>query len=331
MPASPRDDYLPTATRARLELRARLLQATRKFFDDRGYLEVETPYLSADSVVDRHLDPFVTWFASDPAQPMRGRSYYLQTSPELGMKRLLASGEFSAIYQIARVFRNGEVGPRHNPEFTLVEWYRVGDTMAEQKRLLSELAQALLGAPPAVELSYGEAFQQHLNIDPHTATVDDLAAVCQREGIAVPESLSREDRDGWLDVLLVERIEPHLGVAAPTILYDYPASQAALAVVRNGTPPVAERFELYYGGYELANGYHELLDARVLRERNRSQNALRALDRKAALPNDSRLIAAMEAGLPPCAGVALGFDRLVMIAAQAKRIDEVIALPWERA
>ncbi|HKD36303.1 MAG TPA: EF-P lysine aminoacylase EpmA [Pirellulales bacterium] len=313
---------------ANLRLRADLLLKTREFFGTRGFLEVETPLLSADTVAERHLDPIPVTLADDPRRPDVGRTMWLQTSPEFGMKRLLAAGA-GAIYQITRAFRNAEIGPLHNPEFTMVEWYRVGDGMTEGMLLLSDLCESLLGHGPAERVSYADAFQRSIGIDPHRATPSELQAAAQRHGISAPSSL--DDRDSWLDLLFVDRIQGTLGYSRPTILFDYPASQAVLAQVRDGDPPVAERFELIVDGMELANGYHELLDAAVLRERISAANAQRAADGKPPLPSENRLLAAMEAGLPPCTGVALGFDRLVMIAAGAKSLAEVIAFPIDRA
>jgi len=313
-----------------LRLRAALLRRVREFFDSRGFLEVETPILSADVVVDRHLDPMSTVLAADPRLPDRGQQLYLQTSPEFAMKRLMAAGG-KAIYQVTRAFRNGEAGRLHNPEFTIVEWYRAGDDMQAGMQLLSELAAALLNRPPAELLSYRDAFQRHAGIDPRTRSAAELSAAAQLHAISVPPGLSLRDRDAWLDLLLIELVEPHLGHERPTILFDYPASQAALARVRPEDPAIAERFELYVQGIELANGYHELLSADVLRRRNSENNARRISDGKPPLPEDSRLLAAMEAGLPDCAGVALGFDRVVMLAAGASSIGEVMAFPIELA
>jgi lysyl-tRNA synthetase class 2 len=313
-----------------LRLRAALLRQVREFFDARGFLEVETPILSADVVVDRHLDPMTTVLAPDARVPDRGRRLYLQTSPEFAMKRLLAAGG-QAIFQITHAFRNGEAGRLHNPEFTMVEWYRVGDGLHAGMQLLSELAAALLGCRQAELLSYREAFARYVNIDPHTSSAADLAAVAQVKATSSLPALASNDRDGWLELLLVELVEPHLGQERPTILFDYPASQAALARIRADDPPVAERFELYVRGIELANGYHELLDADVLRQRNAQNNAGRAADGKPTLPEESRLLSAMVAGLPDCTGVALGFDRLVMLAAGAKSVGDVMAFPIDRA
>jgi lysyl-tRNA synthetase class 2 len=324
------DDFLPTADWSCLKLRAELLARVREFFTNRGFLEVETPILSHDVVVDRHLDPFSTVLTPDPRHPRRGERLFLQTSPEFGMKRLMAAGA-EAIYQITRAFRNGgERGRLHNPEFTIVEWYRRGDDMQQGVKLLSDLAEALLDRGPAELLSYSNAFEQHVGVNPHAASIEELAATAEINRITVPGGLE-QDRDGLLNVLLVELVEPHLGRLQPTILLDYPASQAALARVRQDRFPVAERFELYVDGIELANGYHELLDPSVLRERNSTANAQRAAAGKPTLPETSRLLAAMAAGLPACTGVALGFDRVVMLAAGAKSIDEVIAFPIERA
>jgi len=328
------DDFHPTASWKNLRLRAELLRRLRAFFEDRGFLEVETPILSADTVVDRHLDPFFTEFSEGSGRPRR---LWLQTSPEFAMKRLLADAHSKhdqrgeAIYQVTRAFRLGEQGPLHNPEFTMAEWYRIGDGPDDGMRLTSDLCDALLGRGPADRVSYAEAFEQHVGLNPHTAEVEALASAARKHGVEPPESLSAADRDGWLDLLLVERVQPHLGRHRPVLLYDYPASQAALARVRPETPPVAERFELYVSGIELANGYHELLDPAELRRRNAQANTQRRADGKSTLPEQSRLLAAMEAGLPAAVGVSLGFDRVVMLAAGAKRLDEVLAFPLDRA
>ena len=361
------DDFRPTAPWENLRFRAGLLRRLRMFFDQHGFLEVETPILSRDIVVDRHLDPFCVEGGQgsgvrgqgagssihpsssgphpnplpkgegtadfSPAPKGEGTAagrLWLQTSPEFAMKRLLAAGG-EAIYQVARVFRQDELGPLHNPEFTLVEWYRSGDDMQRGMQLTSDLCDDVLRRGPAERMSYREAFQQYVGLDPHTADGQRLAAAARTSGIEPPASLSLEDRDGWLDLLMVERIQPHLGIEQPVLLYDYPASQAALARVRPGDPPVAERFELYVAGIELANGYHELLDPAELRARNAQINAQRQAEGKMALPEQSRLLQAMEAGLPPAVGVALGFDRMVMLAAGAKTIAEVIAFPFDRA
>jgi lysyl-tRNA synthetase class 2 len=359
--AAERKNFRPTATWENLKLRAEILRKVRSFFAGQGFLEVETPILSVDTVVDRHLEPFFTQITplrvqrSDQGGGQRVRSekqgseirgqrsesgiphsafciphsLFLQTSPEFAMKRLLASGG-SAIYQIAKVFRQGEFGPLHNPEFTLVEWYRVGEGMAEGMQRTSDLCEALLQRGPAERRSYRQAFLQHVGVDPLTAEVPEFQAAAARLDLTVPEGLT-DDCDGWRDLFLVERVQPQLGFDRPVLLYDYPASQAALSRVRPENPPVAERFELYVAGVELANGYHELLDAAEFRRRNNQVNALRRAEGKSDLPEKSRLLAAMDFGLPPCTGVALGFDRAVMLAAGAKSLAEVIAFPFDRA
>lgn len=323
------DQWRPTASLAALQRRAGLLRAVRRFFDERGFLEVDTPALSADTVVDRHIEPFSTGVPAEVGKPPR--RLWLQTSPEFAMKRLLAAGA-EAIYQIGHVFRLGERGSHHNPEFTMVEWYRGGDDYGQGMTLLAELAECLLGRGPTEKVSYAEAFSRHVGLDPHRAAIAELREAARRREIVWPESLEEcGDRDAWLDLLLTECVQPQLGVARPTIVYDYPASQCALARVRADDPPVAERFELFVDGVELANGYHELRDPDELRRRNQQINRQRRAEGKDALPERSQLLQAMEAGLPECTGVALGFDRLMMVLCQAATIDEVIAFPFERA
>lgn len=319
-------DWRPTASWQTLLLRDELLRKLRSFFHQRGFIEVETPLLSADVVVDRHLEPF----AVDVPQGGAPLRRWLQTSPEFAMKRLLAAG-YGPMFQVTRAFRREEQGPRHNPEFTIVEWYRPGDDLHAGIELLSDLGEALLARGAAEAISYQEAFERHAGVDPHMATTAALGEVARQRGVPIPESLAMGDRDGWLDLLLVELVEPRLGRGRPAILYDYPASQAALARVRPGPPVVAERFELYVDGMELANGYHELLDASVLRARNRENNVHRVQHGREALPEESRLLAAMEAGLPGCAGVAMGFDRVCMLAAGVDDIAQVVPFPFDRA
>ncbi len=323
-------DFGPAASWDQLRRRAELLHTVRRFFDEREFLEVETPLLSHDSVVDRHLDPLAVRLFADPRAAEQGPLMWLQTSPEFGMKRLLASGA-TAIYQITRAFRGGEVGPLHNPEFTMVEWYRVGDGLQAGMQLLDELAQATLSRGHAEQLSYADAFQRCLGIDPHRCAAQQLAQTAIQLGFHPPSSWDMEDRDAWLDWLLVSHVEPNLGVGRPTILFDYPASQAALARVRERPVAVAERFELYVDGVELANGYHELTDPQVLQQRTHEANEARMADGKFALPTQSRLLSAMRHGLPHCTGVALGFDRLVMVATGAADLSEVMAFPIDRA
>jgi elongation factor P--(R)-beta-lysine ligase len=314
-------DFRPAASLANLTKRAELLSGVRRFFASCGFLEVETPLVASEIIPELHIEP------------MRlDDGTFLQASPELHMKRLLAAGA-KAIFQVTRSFRAGERGELHNPEFTIVEWYRTGDDMQAGINLLDELLQSVLGTPSAARTSYAEAFERTLGVSPFTAALADFANVAERNGVSVPVAFDREDRDEWLNLLLATRVEPLLGRDRPEITYHYPASQASLAtVVRSPLGyDVAERFELHYRGIELANGFHELGDAAEQRARFEAVNAARAADGRPTLPIPERLLAALEHGLPDCTGVALGFDRLAMLAVGATSIDEVIAFPRDRA
>jgi lysyl-tRNA synthetase class 2 len=307
--------FAPTASPDVLEQRSALLRRLREFFYERSFIEVETPLLASEVIPELHIEPIETQCGS-----------FLQASPELHMKRLLAAGA-QAIFQVTRSFRSGERGRLHNPEFTIVEWYRVGDDLQAGMNLLDELAQALMGAPPAQRSTYAEIFQRAAAICPHTATIEQLAAAAESAGIALPTDIRQADRDEWLNVLVATFIEPKLGRERPEIVYHYPASQASLAkVVASGNGyDVAERFELYYHGIELANGFHELTDAAELRRRFESVNAARTASGRRALPIPERLLAALDHGLPDCAGCALGFDRLVMLALGVTSLSEASA------
>ncbi len=318
------EDFRPTASWPVLRLRAELLKKTRAFFDARGYLEVETPVLCSETVVDRHIDPFVInpgW----SAPPL-----YLQSSPEACMKRLLAAGG-NAIFQIARVFRRGEAGQYHNPEFTMVEWYRTGDDVFPAMLTTSDLISELLECFPASCRTYRDVFLEIVDVDPHLDGVDRLRQATCDHGIVPPASQPLEDRDGWLDLLMSEVIQPKLGLTSPECIYDYPASQAALAAIRDDEIPVAERFELFYRGHELANGYYELRDPEELAARALRQNSLRAADGKETFPQPRKLQAALQSGLPPCAGVSVGFDRVAMLAGGLESIEEVLPFPSANA
>ena len=315
------DSFGPTASLSALQQRAALLGRLRNFFDERGFFEVETPLLANEIIPELHIEP------------VRAASgEFFQSSPELHMKRLVASGA-TAIYQVTRSFRQDERGPLHNSEFTIVEWYRVGDDLRAGIDLLDQLITKLFATSSAARTTYAEAFRRTLNIDPHTATVADLATAAIAAGVNVPSGMLADDRDEWLNLLLASRVEPQLGRDRPEILYHYPASQASLAKVTKSDAgyEVAERFELYYRGIELANGFHELGDAVELRRRFEAVNAARGADGRGVLPLPESLLAALEHGLPPCTGCALGFDRLVMLSAGARSIDEVMAFPAPRA
>lgn len=326
-------DWRPTAALEVLRLRARLLERIRAFFSERGVLEVETPILSAAATTDPALASLVTRYVG-PLFP-RGQTLYLHTSPEFPMKRLLAAG-CGSIYQICKVFRDGEAGRLHNPEFTLLEWYRLGydhhRLMAETGELVMQLLAPHMSLKPPERLSYCEAFQRHAGLDPHTAAAKDFAAAAKTHRINVPRDLlAQNDLGVWRDLLLTHVVEPKLGQGRLTFIYDYPASQASLARIQPGDPPRAARFELYLNGIELANGFHELADADEQRARFERQLHAREASGLPAVPLDERLLAALAQGLPDCAGVALGVDRLVMLAAGARTIAEAMAFPIDRA
>jgi lysyl-tRNA synthetase class 2 len=331
-----REDWRPTASLPVLRQRAELLRTVRQFFDARGYWEVETPLLSRDTCIDAWLDPILV---PDPDVPIR--SLFLQTSPEFAMKRLLAGGA-EAIYQITKSFRRGESGARHNREFTLVEWYRTGDDHHAQMSVVESLVRGvaaieLHGSPTVPPLpagafprfTYDDACEQALGTKVLALATEELAALAVQHGVTTP--YPPQDRDGWWNLLLAERVEPWLAQFPAVFLHDYPSSQAALARVREEVVPVAERFELYLAGVELCNGYHELTDAVELAERMRRQNALRTHRGERPYPVKSRLLAAMQAGLPTSSGVALGFDRLVMWRLGLTDIRDAIAFPDARA
>lgn len=320
-------NWTPSASLDILRLRARLLAGIRAFFADRGVLEVETPALSRAATPDPALHSLATRYTGPGAAD--GRALYLHTSPEYPMKRLLAAGS-GDIYQLCKVFRDGETGRLHNPEFTLLEWYRVGFDHHAFMDEVAALVTALWGVARAVEkLSYSEAFARFVGIEPHHATVAMLADCARRHGIAT-ETLALNDIDGWRDLLLTHVIEPRLGRDRLTFVYDYPATQAALARVRPGDPPLASRFELYVDGIEVANGFHELNDAGEQRRRLAQQRERRRARALPDVPLDEAFLSAVD-HLPDCAGVALGVDRLIMLIAGARAIDEVLAFPLERA
>ena len=323
------DDFLPTATIEMLRQRAEVVRSIRSFFDQRNFFEVETPTISHDIVVDRYLHPVgvtksdLTGRAGDSDQRL-----WLQTSPEFGMKRLVAAGAV-AIYQICKAYRRDEIGRIHNPEFTMLEWYRAGDDLVTGMDLLAELVETILDTPKTERLSYREAFKKFADIDPFESSIESLQNTVRTASVTV--ELEGESRDDYLNVILSAIVEPNLGVGAPTIIYDWPASQAALAMVRDDEHSVAERFEIYVNGVELANGYHELLEARELSRRNSINNQMRVKDGNQLLPEGSRLLDAMRKGIPQCAGVALGVDRLVMLALGAKSVSEVMAFTIDNA
>lgn len=311
-----------------LRLRARLYALIREFFARRDVLEVETPMLSMAGNTEPNIDSFSTSFSGHVNAGSRER--WLRTSAEYPMKRLLAAG-IGDCYELGRVFRNGEAGAHHNPEFTMLEWYRVGwdhhQLAAETVALVLE-ALALVGnTATVVELSYCDFFIDSVRVDPFAASEQELIAALGDVSIN-PDGLSRDD---WLDLLITHRIQPTLPRNQLTAVHDWPASQCALAKIRAGDPPVSERFELYLGGYELANGYHELIDADEQRTRFENDNRRRRERGLIELPLDENLLAAIRDGFPDCAGVALGIERLLMVMTGIDAIADVLAFPFSDA
>jgi lysyl-tRNA synthetase class 2 len=311
--------WRPCATPALFQARAALNQQIRDFFRQRQVLEVETPLLSHTIGTDPNLHPVTALYQAHPHAP--AATLYLQTSPEFAMKRLLASGS-GAIFQLCKAFRNGEAGSRHNPEFTLLEWYQPGFTLARLMDEVEALVNLVLGARSYRRITYRDLFLDTFGIDPHTAATATLAQLASRH---VDAKLEEASRDVWLDLLYSEVLEPTLRDAV--FITDYPASQAALARITTDAhgQQVAQRFELVIQGMEIANGYDELVDAAEQQQRFVADNVRR---RQLGLPEyaaDERLLAALAHGLPPSAGVALGVDRLLMLHTGAKTIAEVLA------
>ncbi|MFY8273977.1 elongation factor P--(R)-beta-lysine ligase [Pseudoalteromonas sp. SSDWG2] len=319
--------WQPSAQITTLQQRAKILRTIREFFYERGVMEVETPSLSQASVTDEHLQTFATEFVGQGYA--QGLPLYLQTSPEYAMKRLLAAGS-GAIYQIGKAFRNEENGRHHNPEFTMLEWYRPGfdefDLMDESDALM----QLIVNTQAAERMTYQQAFQTYLQLDPLDVTLEQLKVISAEHGfehIADNET----DPDVLLQLLFCMVIEPKIGQEKPCFVYHFPASQAALAQLNKDDPRVAGRFELYFKGKELANGFNELTDASEQRARFEADNKKRIEKGLKAVALDEHFLAALDAGLPACSGVALGIDRLVMLACDKSHIKEVLSFDVERA
>jgi elongation factor P--(R)-beta-lysine ligase len=316
-------DWQPSASLETLQERARLMAKVRAFFAQRDVLEVETPVLGQGGSTDVHLVSLHTLARTDKGQ----RRLWLQTSPEFHMKRLLAAGS-GPIFQLARSFRDGEIGARHNIEFTMLEWYRpqfsLDQLIDETATLIMSLLPSFPG--PLVHYRYRELFHTHLEVDPFTTSLDKLRSLAAERGQMSAKALASEGRETCLDLLMSMVIEPQLGKAELSVVVDYPANQAALARRHQDVDGewVASRFELYLNGIELANGYDELTDAAEQRERFAADNAER---RRLGLPEvdvDERLLAALEHGIPDGAGVALGIDRLIQLALGKARLEDVL-------
>ncbi|MBF0359291.1 MAG: EF-P lysine aminoacylase GenX [Magnetococcales bacterium] len=310
---SPSLSWQPAATLETLKARAGIIALIREFFQDRGVLEVTTPVLVSAVAPERHQNPQIC------------RDGFLHSSPETAMKRLVAAG-FGSIFQICPVFRADEAGRLHNPEFTMLEWYRPGFEMEELMVEVGELVQSLLNCPLPVKLTFREAFQKYVGIDPLTSPLGEMAKKIVGQP---PEGL---DRIGLTDLLLVDQLEPALKKQGGSFfLTDYPAWDPAMAEVDIGPPALARRFELYIDGVELANGYQELTDSQEQEQRLKSVNQQRLEDGRQLLPIDNNFLEALKSGLPRCAGVALGVDRLIMLALLKDSIADVMAFPVDRA
>lgn len=310
--------WRPTAKISTLKKRAEIIDNVRQFFKTRGVLEVETPLLSHATVPDPNIPSFAV------PQSQVGHNTpaycYLQTSPEFAMKRLLAA-ESESIFQICKAFRRDEISSTHNPEFTMLEWYRTGFDHHQLMSEMDELLQLILDTEQkANRLTYQELFEKHVGINPHKASTEKLSQCAKKNNISIDSEL---DKDQWLDLLLSYLIQPKL--QHPTFVYNYPTSQAALSRINNS---VAERFEVFIKGYEIANGFHELSDAKEQNHRFQAELIERKKQGMKTVPIDSQLLSALEHGLPDCAGVALGVDRLVMLALGLSNIKEAISFDF---
>ncbi|WP_419418938.1 elongation factor P--(R)-beta-lysine ligase [Legionella sp. D16C41] len=312
--------WQPSATLSTLRQRALLINNIRDFFNKRGYLEVETPYMAQFGITDVYLSNIKASF--------RGQTYYLQTSPEYHMKRLLAAGS-GPIFQLARAFRDDELGRWHNPEFTMLEWYQLDIDHHGLMTEMDELLQLILSSAPLIKKTYQQVFAEICDFDPLTITIEELKIKLKNYNLDNVLAADEEDRDQYLFLLMSHIIEPALAsLPAPVAIYNFPISQAALAQVNDG---VAERFEIYFKGIELANGFHELRDANNQKKRFETDIFLRQAKGLESAKIDKNLLAALEAGLPACSGVALGVDRLITLALHHEDISSVLAFDFARA
>ncbi|TDF36516.1 elongation factor P--(R)-beta-lysine ligase [Alteromonadaceae bacterium M269] len=320
-------NWKPSAEIAEIRARAQLLTDIRHFFSAKDVLEVETPLLSQATITDPFLFPFTTDFSSPFAT--QSQTLYLQTSPEYAMKRLLCAG-IGDIFQICKAFRNEESGHYHNPEFSILEWYRIDFDHHQLMSEVDELLQRVLACLPAEKQTYQEAFEAHLSIDPLTADLSTLKQVATEHGF---ENIAENetDIDVLLQLLFSHCVEPKIGQDKPIIIYGFPASQAALARLSKEDPRVAERFEVYFKGIELANGFHELKNPQEQRERFENDIAKIKHLYGTTRPIDENLLSALENGLPDCSGVALGIDRLLMLKTGASHIKDVLTMSVSNA
>ena len=310
---------IPSAYIKTLRKRARILTDIRTFFNTRGYLEVETPSLSRFGLSDVYLSSVSASIAGEP--------YFLQTSPEYAMKRLLAAGS-GPIYQIARVYRDDELGRWHNPEFTMLEWYALGVDHHGLMLEVEELLQEVLNIQAIKKITYRQAFITACELDPFSASISEFQSLLERFELDKVLPKETEDRSLYLFLLMTHIVEPYLATFdMPVAVYDFPKEQAALAIVSD---PYAHRFEIYYRGIELANGFHELQDVAIQHERFLADNQERIDKGLEPVEIDSFFLAALEAGLPKCSGVAVGLDRLVALALGATSLAEIMAFDFSR-
>ncbi|WP_201508533.1 EF-P lysine aminoacylase EpmA [Psychrobacter alimentarius] len=328
---SHRSSYAPTMSLAMAQQRAQFMSSIRQFFLKQQVLEVQTPLLSQAG----NTDTFLQSVAAQVTYQDKPRMYYLHTSPEFAMKRLLASWQVP-IYQICPVFRDNEIGTRHNIEFTMLEWYQPNYSLADMAAEVGELLEMLYGYPVVMNhYRYVDAFMDFVGIHPLTASLDALQAVAEDKGLMGFDFNNEEScdseadrRQSWLDLLFSHAVEPHLGHDLPTLIIEYPPATAALAKTsldKDGNE-VAKRFELYINGIEIANAYDELADGQALRARFEKDNQLRARHNLPIMPIDEYLIAASD-DLMPCSGIAVGLDRLLMVITGASSLEEVIPFP----
>lgn len=322
-------DWQPSCTIELLKLRARLLGQIREFFISRNVLEVETPLLGHGI----GTDPQLVFFTSQFNLPPDRQTLFLQTSPEFAMKRLLAAGSGS-IFQICKAFRNGETGRYHNPEFTLLEWYRVGfdlPRLMDEVEALFAVLMAGLGLGATERISYRDAFFTQTGLDPLMFDLPRYATYAQAEGLPEAVDLCGHEPVLWLDFLFSHKVQPCLGQNALTMVYDYPACQSSLARLNSENPLVTERVELFINGVELGNGYHELVEPSEQEQRFDRELAVRRQRSLPAAGKDLRLLAALQAGLPDCSGIAIGLDRLLMLLSKSPAIADVLAFPIGKA
>lgn len=319
--------WQPTASIETLKIRNRILQNIRAFFEARNVMEVETPVLCQSSVTDVHLHAFETQFSS-PFSPDK-KTLYLQTSPEYAMKRLICAGS-GCIFQLSKAFRNEEAGRFHNPEFTMLEWYRMGFDHLQLINEVDELLRTILNSKPLTISSYQQLFIDYCGIDPLTATLSELCVLADQYGFS-DIAKTEDSKDVLLQLLFNHNVEPNIGIEQPIAVIDFPSSQAALAKISQNDPRIAERFEIYYKGIELANGFNELTDKNEQLARFEKENVARQKLGLSPRDIDPLFLQALAHGLPDCAGVAMGIDRLIMLAIGVEDIAKSMTFNVEHA